>query len=143
MKNGLNVLAESAKPVVDQWQQELLIWMQSSREFVTEQAPAVAQEILAWGTVGAFMWIGVAAVLIGVALFLHKWRHSDMYKNQMKESTQDQKDFLKFFSFFPMLGFSLVGSIVILSKTLVLLNIYFAPKLFIVQYLYWMTRSCR
>lgn len=49
---------------------ELVQWLSVSREFIAEQAPAVADEIIRWGIISNFSRAVVQAIAVGMILRL-------------------------------------------------------------------------
>lgn len=117
-------VAEVVAPTIKQWSQELLQWAQSSHDFVIQQAPLLAQEIITWGIVGniirGIVGISVFIVMLIGAYKIH--RHNDW-----GDSRYINVAFLCALSFF-----SFLISIDIFMNAL---QAYFAPRLYLIKYL--------
>lgn len=63
---------------------EILTWLQVSREFVSEQAPLLAQEILTWGLYSYTLMIGISLLVVILCVFSIRffWSRYDKYTRE-------------------------------------------------------------
>lgn len=109
--------------------EEMMKYAQDAGSFVKEQAPLVVQELLTRGIIVNSLWlVGLFALMI-VSIILAKKAYAGFIKNWPAE---DPGPFFAFL--FPIAGI-VVSFIVSLTSIYQLCNIYFCPRLYVLEYL--------
>lgn len=116
-------VATEVTPIVQQYGQELLSWVQSSKNFMTEQAPLLVQEILYYGMASSCLWSFLWLVL----LCLGVWGTRLNYK-------QIQGEYYLVQFILCLFGSIAVALFFVMSMTTTV-KIYFAPRLYLIEYL--------
>lgn len=99
-------------------------WVEQSKDLVSEQAPAVAQEIVTLGIIGGICGIITLVLTIALPLLYIKYRAS------IKDETQEFTDpFMIIFGSCIVIG-GLIGSIVLIVNGITALV---APRLYILE----------
>ncbi len=125
---------------------EILVWAKTAGEFVVEQAPLVAQEILTWGIVkNAFGLAGGLTLLAGAALtaryaILHwcQWSQDDkvgkdMYGNRSPDARK----------IIPLIGAGIAavgGTLISALCAYAILYVITAPRLYLIEKITYLLR---
>lgn len=113
--------------------QELFGMLKSTKEFVLEQAPDVAQQIvayeIAYRTFSAIMWIGMLITLIVLTTKWRRWAATDDCPSYEKGGHQVASGILA------GLGVTTCLILMSLAGVVPLLKATFAPKVFLLEYL--------
>ena len=128
-------IAESVVPNLNQGLEKLLEWAQAAEGFAIEQAPLLVSEILTWGVVKhstyLAIWTMVSLGFLAWAFWLGK------SQSQRPESTHcgfDQND-AKILQRFVVAAAAAALFLSTIVNMPVIVNIYFAPRLYLIQQL--------
>ncbi len=103
--------------------QELLAWMKNAGEFVGDQAPALAQELVAYGMAAA-----IGGVILGFALCGLGYVSAKVAKFEGNEGEVGE--------FFGWLGSGcgwVFGLIMVTGQSAALMKVYLAPKIYVLE----------
>jgi hypothetical protein len=113
------------KSVLDKFMGEMLTLLQSAEKFTMEQLPLVAKEVLAYN-----MAMAIAGVLLGVVMATVGFL---AIKRILKEDPE-LDSILNFFATLGLAVLSLVGIIFVCTNVPTILQIHFAPRLYLIEY---------
>lgn len=102
--------------------------------FIVEQAPDLIRQLLLWKTVEYSVY-----VVIGISLILYFYRWTKKVTKEMKENEDDFEDYFmgSIANIFRALGqitFLIIGMILITENLQDLIQIVFAPKIYLIEY---------
>ena len=102
--------------------------------FIVEQAPDLIRQLLLWKTVEYSVY-----VVIGISLILYFYRWTKKVTKEMKENEDDFEDYFmgSIANIFIALGqitFLMIGMILITENLQDLIQIVFAPKIYLIEY---------
>ena len=105
---------------------ELLEYVKQAVDFGKDQAPLVAQEMLRYGEVCAWLYLGIAVLLFVAAFFLIRYGRDRAF---------DPEDEAFMPTFTCVVGGAgvIAGTIVIFVNVFVLIQIHTAPRLYILE----------
>jgi len=118
--------------ITDKVANELLKWVQSTGEFVSEQAPDIANQIVQWG-----IWSSAAGVVFGLFLIIIAGVGFCLVGKGIGIFDEDPFDFITGAC---SLGAAVAGLIVTVCNTYNLVLAAVAPKLYIMEYLSHLVR---
>ena len=102
--------------------------------FIVEQAPDLIRQLLIWKTVEYSIY-----VIMGISLIIYFHRWTKKVTKEMKEKKDDYEDY--FMSSFPNLliavgqiSFLIIGILLIAENLHSLIQIVFAPKIYLIEY---------
>lgn len=127
-------VAQEVEPVMHQWATELLEWAKAGKEFMAEQAPLLAQEIVRWGFASA-----VLSMLLGIAIFAAGWMaRRYILARQPGSGARDVWTDVAFANFaaviLPIVG-SIVGGCIFFRAVHDGAQIWMAPRMYLIHYL--------
>ena len=102
--------------------------------FIVEQAPDLIRQLLIWKTVEYSVY-----VILGISLIIYFYRWTKKVAKEMKENEDDFEDYLmgSISNIFIALGqitFLIIGMILIAENLQYLIQIVFAPKIYLIEY---------
>lgn len=106
---------------------KVLEYVEQTKDFALTQAPLLCEEIIKWGIAKALIWV-VFALFVGAssAYIFNRCRTWAIKHNEEEAEAV---------SFFVMLAVPFVCSVVFACNILVIAQAYFAPRLFIIEYI--------
>lgn len=123
------ILAKSVKVITD--------YLSASVEFVKEQAPDVANQIIAWGAAQAIFWTVVGAVMIVAATIgwtlVIKFSKKPLYDNYHSWSERQIARFVP--TLVLSIFFTIAGIASVITNLQTYLMIQYAPKVYLLMYL--------
>jgi hypothetical protein len=109
--------------------EELIVWLQSSRQFITKQSPEVIQELIRWAWVSNIVQLMLAMVFVAVTVAL--------ILKGVQASKKDPYDYESRAVFLLMASGlpGIISLIMICDSVSTLIKVYTAPKLYVLQQL--------
>ena len=102
--------------------------------FIVEQAPDLIRQLLIWKTVEYSV-----CVIIGISLIVYFYRWTKKVAKEIKENEDNFEDYFvgsiaNVFIAFGQLTFLIIGMILIAENLQELIQIVFAPKIYLIEY---------
>ena len=102
--------------------------------FIVEQAPDLIRQLLIWKTVEYSV-----CVIIGISLIVYFYRWTKKVAKEIKENEDNFEDYFvgsiaNIFIAFGQLTFLIIGMILIAENLQELIQIVFAPKIYLIEY---------
>ena len=102
--------------------------------FIVEQAPDLIRQLLIWKTVEYSV-----CVIIGISLIVYFYRWTKKVAKEIKENEDNFEDYFvgsiaNVFITFGQLTFLIIGMILIAENLQELIQIVFAPKIYLIEY---------
>lgn len=102
--------------------------------FIVEQAPDLIRQLLIWKTVEHSVY-----VILGISLIIYFYRWTKKVSKKMKENEYDFEAYFmhsitNIFSTIGQLTFLIIGMILIPQNLQYLIQIVFAPKIYLIEY---------
>lgn len=109
---------------------EVLGWVKEAKEFATEQAPLLAQEIVTYGILANAVSVCLGAVVLttGSVLVLRLLKHGKQWEGNDKEGTIIGH-------VFGGIGCVVIGSTITFGSLFPMLQAIVAPRLYVIKYL--------
>jgi hypothetical protein len=101
------------------------------KDFVIEQAPDICKQILAFGFVSNIVYITLCVLIIAMSLYVIKYITKDL---NLEKSHNDENDGICFFTLV-LCGIIVISFGIMIKDILELLKIYYAPKLYLIDYI--------
>ena len=102
--------------------------------FIVEQAPDLIRQLLIWKTVEYSVY-----VILGISLIIYFYRWTKKVSKEMKENEDDFEDYFmgslaNIFIAIGQLTFLIIGMMLIAENLQDLIQIVFAPKIYLIEY---------
>jgi len=127
--------AKEALPLIQQYAQEVLLWVKSSATFIVDQMPQLVQEVLRWGIASNAFGIGLGFIIVlaGVCANSYFLKNRPYFKEWNKD--HDEMCVTQIFSAVVSAVGYLLGTLLILINTFSLLKVLVAPRLYLLEQL--------
>lgn len=141
-------VAVEAAPAIKQLTEQLLVWLRQAGEVAKEELPKVAREIITWNIAADILWCVFAAVLLLIAYRVlrgsfptwMKWLNQPYFPTN-KDDIPDPQGIVNGFKFVGSAAITLYGVIVFMTCGLDLLKAFFAPRLYLIEFLTDLVKS--
>lgn len=110
--------------------EEIQTWLQSGKDFVSEQAPLVVNEILKWGIASSIFWMVFGILLLIIAVIAGKIA---IWTMRNGKPTDDGDVFVFISTIITTMVTSTAGFLLFSVNTYNLIFMLFAPRLYILD----------
>jgi hypothetical protein len=106
--------------------------IETSGEFVIDQAPEVINELLRWHTIESLIYFSSGILLILLFPIAFYLLHKEVQRRKARAPYGEPEVMYAIFS--PILGFAEIMAIIVILENLEWLQILIAPKLYLLEY---------